>query len=161
MIADYTGPLPQHYTNEFSSAPDIGEPDSDDDSHLDDGDGCEDEGCVCYDNCECETCTAGYDDSGDGTCTVCDHFNCICDKVETPGPNNSYQSVLSDIRHTNKDSDPSTPWTNGYNDGFKEEKYPKYLPGDENGADSDNHRLYIVGYLEGYAFNHLPTKKEG
>lgn len=51
------------------------------------------------------------------------------------------------------------PRTAGYINGFHAD-YPIYLPGDENGADSDKHRQYILGYLEGYAFNHLP-KQEG
>lgn len=48
----------------------------------------------------------------------------------------------------------STPWTDGYNAGSKEPRYSKYIPGDEDGADSENHRVYIKGYLAGYASSH-------
>lgn len=49
---------------------------------------------------------------------------------------------------------PPTPWTDGYNAGVNEKKYPKYILGDDEGADSENHRLYIKGYIVGYSLNH-------
>lgn len=155
VIGEYTGPLPSHYTNEFSSAPDVieaSDPDADDTDY---------EGCDRHDDCGCDNCCGNEDDdSGDEVCVVTGSFKDCCTCNNPPAPDTT-DFFTGGIRHTNKDSDPSTPWTNGYNDGFKEEKYPKYLPGDENGADSENHRLYIAGYLEGYAFNHLPNKTEG
>lgn len=192
VIGEYTGALPSHYTNEFSSTPDSDN--NEDDNEEEPCSKCHGYDCVCddsdVDDNGCDDCCGNEsNDPCDEVCVVCDSFKdyCTCNNPPAPDTTDFSKLVLiekpgtqpkasldgkgygfidvftgtPDVRHTKKDSDPSTPWTNGYADGFREEKYPKYLPGDENGADSENHRLYIKGYLDGYAFNHLPTKKEG
>jgi acyl carrier protein len=240
VIGEYTGPLPSHYTNEFSSSSDI---DETYDSSIEDSDDY-DEGC------ECEDCQNGSDDENetssdyDGDCDLRNssyirHTNndaeSNLEKVTEPVSVDDDDvearviSILSEQFGVNKETiNPTTPmstfnldsldivelvivleyefeieipdndiekfinentvtdlviylknksnstsstitreevspihWTNGYNDGLGDKTYPKYLPGDETSADSENHRQYIVGYLKGYSDKHLPTKEEG
>lgn len=178
VIGDYTGPLPQHYTDEFS--PDIVEfeecPDCD--------------GCDGHDDCTCNNPLASdttdfskivltekpgtqqkvsLDGKGYGFIDVFTGKPEDDDEPDNPTtieevvPNAGISEVTDgDLHNTISDGESlptPTPWTTGFTDGFKEEKYPKYLPGDENGADSENHRLYITGYLQGYSNKHLPHNK--
>lgn len=157
VVGEYTGPLPSNYTNEFSSEPD---------------DECTCGGTDCPDcGCECNDCSGEPDnptsineaitninesECGD-TESELEKVSLECGVIE----NDSMPSLKSDNKVSSEQLERDGHWRIGYNDGFREVNYPIYLPGDENGADSENHRLYITGYLKGYAVKHLPIKKEG
>jgi hypothetical protein len=196
VIGEYTGPLPSHYTNEFSSTPEpAGELEGEECPDCHGHDCCcgDDERCPdCneteYDcTCDDERCSECNEHEDDCTCDDNGHnsphstWGCGCDDCTRPPAEDFSKIVLTEKPDAPKasidghecgfiktvftgepDEDPDNPTSIGYIDGFNEETYPKYFPGDENGADSENHRLYITGYLEGYAFNHQSSNnKEG
>lgn len=154
VIGEYTGRLPSHYTNEFSSTTPEPIPD---------------EECVGE---ECPDCH-GHD---------CGCDACIGNEDETPsiqdGEGDFWNS--SDIRHTNKDTENELEkvaesagvfdknntyygdYVSGLNAGDRAFIYnipPQYIEGDQFGADSDRHHQYIQGYIDGYNKASLPNKE--
>lgn len=162
VIGDYTGPLPSHYTNEFSSTPEF------DDNEEEPCSECHGHDCCCEDDADINI-SAEPDvnfskivlTENPGTppkVSLDGHGYGFINNVFT-GNSDTTDGELHNTISDGESLKTPTPWTNGYNDGFNEDMNPKYIPGDESGADSENHRLYIKGYLDGYAFNHLPHNK--
>ena len=125
VIGEYTGPLPDTYTNEFSD--------------------------------KSSTNTVSSDDNED---EIEDMINEICEGGEkdhyTPlDPPPVVKEVSSpEVVNTQNEVTKSKDYIEGWNAGFDDsllESPSRFLQGDEDGADSKEHKNFIMGYLVGYS----------
>ena len=163
VVGVYTGPLPSHYTNEFSSTP---TPEPAEELEGEECPACHGHDCCCDDE-RCPDC-----DEYEFDCT-CDEERChACNKHEDDCTCEYVPPVVSDLDAYSKNvpeqataSDLISLYTShhykaGYTNGYYD-KNPKYLYADDRGADSEEHRRYILGYLQGYRDQQSSNNKEG
>jgi len=181
VIGEYTGPMPDTYTDEFT-------PNANEDDIV--CDGCEERSndCTCDDECDgCgehpDNCTCNDDPTDPVPCKKCHGYDCACDpdepqsQPETPISKDESagreQVMAAWIRSYTKTETPTanyiesriqeTRWNipsyrRGHSDGAKDRMdciLANYLVNDQDGADSKDHHDYIEGYLKGYQSGHI------
>jgi hypothetical protein len=152
VIGEYRGALPSSYTNEFSTKEVVTKEDPDDtDAEQDKWDE-EDDSEICslcgeYDcdeHCEdeCEHC--GYSDCEGGD--RCDHV----DDCPQTGDESVVEVAENAGIFDNENDKYEEFYLQGLKDGIKDvNRISQYINGDEYGADSIQHKHYIMGYLFG------------
>lgn len=165
VIGEYTGPLPEAYTNEFSK--------EDDESFNDDCcDECGSEDCSCEWNKEEEEDEEDENTSGKEYYKACpDSFDAPTDAFDDLGSVPDYSSGKSELEAEaeaagilcgnindailtgNGGNTYYSEYMIGHDRGNYAAKMlldPEYIEGDQFGADSDKHHQYIQGYIDGY-----------
>ena len=159
VIGEYTGPMPETYTSEFSESSDsdttVSEDDEDDSyeeyelEHTCSDCGSNECSCTCKpDECENEDEILSHiipsDEPQSLTMVTKDLTKEVKDFLDNE---EKIQKVSGTPRELNEQylagaSHGRSDHTNRYN--------PNYIEGDQNGADSEEHRSYIAGYVYGY-----------
>ena len=169
VVGEYTGPLPDTLTTEFSENTEQGEGDEEDFDELEPQ---EDSMPYLHTNmnnlmAEISLMSHGKATNQDGKvvqeCPKCHGFDCTCKSVV-----NDLEKIAQDAGIlSNKecpddqvdggvpdDSDNEEYYVRGMKDGITDKMKnvgSRYLSGDERGADSQRHAAYVEGYIDGYA----------
>lgn len=176
VIGEYTGPLPDVYTSEFSLSD---KSDKIEDGNEDDEDICPN--CSGHD-CACDHTNGDYCDycgNPNFECECvhetkcqqeCNNCNCNDSNEELKSKIHVETSELEDLvnnvifKEESKVKNITLEDYPDYVDGMKSGIYdkvdglsPKYIEGDKNGAETERHAKYIDGYIDGYNGTFNPT----
>lgn len=171
VIGEYAGKLPDAYTPEFSSK-------KDEHAYTDGHSCCGNSDCDCEEDDNCPLCGAEDCSCEHNRCLSCGHefSDCTCPEsleaqeqhcVSTCECSKHNNTPVSELEEVAQDAGILSPknepphydehedkYLDGMKDGIDDKASqvsPKYLAGDQKGADSPAHADYIDGYIDGYA----------